>query len=65
MMKPYLLAVALLVPTLLSSANSKIEVGQTLEQTIEALDKPIGIIEFRDKTLLLYPQGEVVPPKRR
>jgi hypothetical protein len=59
MMKPCLLAIALLTPALLWSANSKIELGQTLEQTIEALGKPVGIIELRDRTLLLYPQGEV------
>ena len=58
-MKPYILAAALLVPTFLWSASSKVEVGQNLEQTIDALGKPIGIIELRDKTLLLYPQGEV------
>jgi hypothetical protein len=58
-MKPYILAAALLLPTFLWSANSKVEIGHTLEQTIEALGKPIGIIELRDKTLLLYPQGEV------
>jgi hypothetical protein len=59
MMKAYILAAALLVPTLLWSANSKVEIGHSLEQTIEALGKPIGTIELRDKTLLLYPQGEV------
>ena len=58
-MKAYILAAALLAPTLLWSANSEIEIGQTLEQTIEALGKPIGTIDLRDKTLLLYPQGEV------
>ena len=59
MMKPCLLAIVLLAPAFLWSANSKVELGQTLAQTIEALGKPIGIIELRDKTLLLYPQGEV------
>jgi hypothetical protein len=59
MMKPYILAAALLVPTFLWSADSKVEIGHTLEQTLKALGKPIGIIELRDKTLLLYPQGEV------
>lgn len=59
MLKPYILAATLLLPTFLWSASSKVEVGQSLKQTIEALGKPIGIIELRDKTLLLYPQGEV------
>lgn len=59
MMKPSRLAIILLFPALLWSAHSKIEVGQSLEQTIAALGNPIGIIELRDKTLLLYPHGEV------
>lgn len=58
-MKAYILAASLLVPALLWSANSKVELGQTREQTIEALGQPIGEIALRDKTLLLYPQGEV------
>jgi len=53
------LSIVLLIPALLWSENLKIEVGQSLEQTIETLGNPIGIIELRDKTLLLYPQGEV------
>lgn len=36
-----------------------IEIGQTSVQVLEALGKPMGSIELRDKTLLLYPQGEV------
>jgi hypothetical protein len=59
MMKPSRLAIIPLFLALLSSAHSKIEVGQSLEQTIAALGTPIGIIELRDKTLLLYPHGEV------
>lgn len=58
-MKPYSLALALLIPLLLWSAHPKVEIGNTLEQTLEALGKLIGIIELRDKTLLLFPQGEV------
>ncbi len=59
MMKLPRLSIVLLIPALLWSENLKIEVGQSLEQTIETLGNPIGIIELRDKTLLLYPQGEV------
>ena len=59
MMKLHRLSIVLLIPALLWSENLKIEVGQSLEQTIETLGNPIGIIELRDKTLLLYPQGEV------
>jgi len=33
--------------------------GQTAEQVIEILGDPIGTIELRDKTLLLYPRGEI------
>lgn len=36
-----------------------IEKGQAAVQVLEALGKPMGSIELRDKTLLLYPQGEV------
>ena len=65
MMKPSPLAIILLFPVLLWSAHSKIEVGQSFEQTIAALGKPIGIIELRDKTLLLYPHGEVTLRQER
>ena len=33
--------------------------GQAAVQVLEALGKPMGSMELRDKTLLLYPQGEV------
>lgn len=59
MIKAYILAATLLIPTLLWSAKYKVEIGDSLEQTIEALGKPVGLIELRDKTLLLFPQGEV------
>ena len=36
-----------------------IEKGQAAVQVLEALGKPMGSMELRDKTLLLYPQGEV------
>ena len=40
-------------------ASAMIKTGQTTSQVLEALGDPIGIIELREKTLLLYPQGEV------
>ncbi len=40
-------------------AQANLEVGDHLETALEKLGKPIGTIELRDKTLLLYPQGEV------
>ncbi|CAA6679511.1 MULTISPECIES: hypothetical protein [unclassified Lentimonas] len=58
-MKAYLVAIALLLPLASSAANSKVEIGQTQEQAIEALGKPQGTIHLGDKTLLLYPEGEV------
>jgi hypothetical protein len=59
MIKSCILAATLLIPAILLSAGSTIEIGQSLQQTLETLGKPIGTIELRDKTLLLYPQGEV------
>ncbi|MGZ0656308.1 hypothetical protein ACWPKS_11945 [Coraliomargarita sp. W4R72] len=54
----------LLIAVLLSHLSSplsaaSIENGHTTEQVIEALGKPMGTIELREKTLLLYPQGEI------
>lgn len=56
MKTPTLLA-TLLICTSLSAAP--IQKGQTAEQVVETLGKPMGTIELREKTLLLYPQGEV------
>ncbi len=52
-----LIALTLLFSLPLSAA--RIETGQSTAQVIEALGKPMGTIELREKTLLLYPQGEV------
>lgn len=41
-------------------AQASVEPGEDLETALSKLGKPIGTIELRDKTLLLYPQGEVV-----
>ena len=59
MMKPYIVALALLLPISLYAASSKVEVGQTQQQATEALGKPQGEINLPDKTLLLYPEGEI------
>jgi hypothetical protein len=59
MIKSCLLTLALLTPALLWSENSAIKIGQTREQATALLGKPVGVIELRDKTLLLYPQGEI------
>ncbi|MFP4261631.1 MAG: hypothetical protein ACLFS1_11195 [Opitutales bacterium] len=40
-------------------AQANIEVGDKLETTLKQLGEPVGTIELRDKTVLLYPQGEV------
>ena len=45
--------------TALLPASAVIEIGQTTSQVLETLGDPIGTIELRKKTLLLYPQGEV------
>lgn len=41
------------------ATGQSIEIGQTEENVLEALGKPMGSIALRDKTLLLYPQGEI------
>lgn len=59
MKKFYLFAIALMGSALFCAASSTVELGQTRDQAIAALGKPIGLIELTDKTLLLYPQGEL------
>jgi hypothetical protein len=58
MIARFLLLPLLLCAPLLTHAAS-VETGQTSEQVIAALGKPIGTIELRERTLLLYPQGEI------
>ncbi|MGB0412846.1 MAG: hypothetical protein ACPGJU_00235 [Coraliomargarita sp.] len=41
------------------AAATKIELGITQEAAVEALGKPVGDLILRDKTILLYPQGEI------
>ncbi|NQY31581.1 MAG: hypothetical protein HRT56_00230, partial [Coraliomargarita sp.] len=50
---------ALALPGLLSAASTEIKIGSTEEEVIEALGKPIGNVELRDRVLWLYPQGEL------
>lgn len=51
------------IPLLLLSAlfaySGDIELGQSQQQVEAAIGKPVGQIDLRDKTLLLFPQGEV------
>ncbi|MDQ8194922.1 hypothetical protein QEH59_10825 [Coraliomargarita sp. SDUM461004] len=59
-MKSYLrfaLLICLSLPLPLSAVA--IKKGDSTEQVIETLGKPMGTIELRQKTLLLYPQGEI------
>jgi len=42
-----------------SSGALEIRKGLSLKETIQTLGEPAGLIELRDKTLLLYPRGEV------
>jgi multidrug efflux pump subunit AcrA (membrane-fusion protein) len=58
MKAPALLA-TLLFSFSLPCAAATVESGQTTAQVIEALGKPMGTIGLREKTLFLYPQGEV------
>jgi len=53
-----------LLPLLLYAVSqcfltAAIHLGDDLEKVIDELGKPIGTVSLRDKTLLLYPQGEV------
>lgn len=41
-------------------AAAGISIGDDLETALAKLGKPIGTIELREKTLLLYPEGEIV-----
>lgn len=59
MKKFSLFVIALMGSALFCAASSTVELGQTREQAIAALGKPIGLIELTDKMLLLYPQGEL------
>ena len=54
-----LFALFTLIGQSLSLADTTITSGQNTAAVIEALGKPMGTIELREKTLLLYPQGEV------
>lgn len=49
----------LLTVTLAMGASTKVELGMSQEAIIEALGKPAGDLILRDKTILLYPQGEI------
>lgn len=59
-MKSYILAITLLIPAIILGASAKVELGQTQQQVIDALGKPLGMIELSNKTRLLYPEGEVL-----
>lgn len=58
-----LLGLSLITPFLLLAQSNDIEMGQSREDTLKILGKPIGTIELHEKTLLLYPQGEVTLKK--
>ncbi|MGJ8654261.1 MAG: hypothetical protein ACSHX8_13460 [Opitutaceae bacterium] len=58
-MKARLFSITLFLAFALSMNAEPIKIGDNLETTLEQLGKPMGTIELRDKTLLLYPQGEI------
>jgi hypothetical protein len=58
-MKTCTIIVGLLTFAVLFATSPKIKLGDNLEQTINTHGKPMGTIELRDKTLLLYPEGEI------
>lgn len=49
----------LLICRSLCANNAVIEKDFTPDQVVETLGKPMGIINLKDKTLYLYPQGDV------
>lgn len=53
----YLSILSICLPLL---ANAAPEIGDNLETALAKMGKLIGTIELREKTLLLYPEGEVV-----
>ncbi|MFP4069102.1 MAG: hypothetical protein ACOCVJ_01045 [Verrucomicrobiota bacterium] len=46
-------------PASAPEVEAEIQLGDSLDAILEALGEPAGLIELRDKTLLLYPRGEV------
>lgn len=41
------------------ATSTKVELGMAQEAALEALGKPVGDLILRNKTILLYPQGEI------
>lgn len=64
-MKDTLYPLCLLVCTSLLASETSVELGQTKEVVLAILGKPMGTIGLRDKTLLLYPQGEIIIKESR
>lgn len=53
------LCIGLMLPCFSGFAQSNVSEGDTMETALERLGPPVGTIQLRDKTVLLYPQGEV------
>lgn len=58
-MKAFIYLICLIACATLVAADQSVELGQTEENALKILGKPMGTIGLRDKTLLLYPQGEI------
>ena len=58
-MKASILVACLLPYTLSLTLAENIKIGQSEEEVIKILGHPVGKIDLRDKSLILYPQGEV------
>lgn len=58
-MRLFFPSVWLLVCGLLCTAVAGIEKDFTVAQVLEILGKPVGTIDLKDRSLYLYPQGEV------
>ena len=59
MKKGLLLSLFSLLLSFQWASASEVNIGDDLKTTLDKLGKPIGMIELREKTLLLYPEGEV------
>jgi hypothetical protein len=58
-MKHPISCLCVLIGGSLCATAAIIERDFTADQVVDMLGKPMGIIELKDKTLYLYPQGDV------
>ncbi len=52
-------SLGMLLPLLICHADGNIALGDSREAAVESLGPPIGTIQLREKTVLIFPRGEV------